>query len=71
MNCFLSFTNSPLFQVNIPLINETKIDVLSEIENIELFPMIWVDESANIDEVSIKCENTLKTAYVTTLGAGN
>lgn len=37
-----------------PLINEKRVDLLSKVEEIGLFPMLWVDESADIDEVQIQ-----------------
>jgi len=33
---------------------DTRIDLLSKVEEIGLFPMLWVDENADIDEVSFK-----------------
>ena len=36
-----------------PLIKEPRMDLLSKVKPIDLFPMLWVDESADIDEVRI------------------
>ena len=36
-----------------PLFNDERMDLLSKVKPIDLFPMLWVDESADIDEVRI------------------
>ena len=55
------------FQVNIPLFNTPMVDLLAKVKPIELFPMVWVDGTADIDEARIlnfletRCSKSLST----------
>ena len=44
-------TISANFQINIPMNKDDRIALLSKVNTIAVFPMMWVDEGADIDEV--------------------
>jgi len=41
-------------QHNIPLVPEPKIDILKNVETLNWFPMLWVDEGFDIDKVNLR-----------------
>ena len=43
-----------MFQINIPLFNEPRMDLMSKVEPIDQFPILWFDESSDINDVSLK-----------------
>ena len=44
---------SVVFTINTHHCTTERMDLLSKVKPIDLFPMLWVDESADIDEVRI------------------
>jgi hypothetical protein len=40
-------------QHNIPLVPEPRIDILKNVEALNWFPMLWVDEGFDIDKVNL------------------
>jgi len=49
----IKLTPGPL-QHNIPLVPEPEIDVLKNVETLNWFPMLWVDEGFDIDKVNLR-----------------
>ena len=43
------------FQMNLQVINEPSIEILSKVNTTNFFPMIWLDEVAEIDQVPFYC----------------